>query len=740
MTLNMLRCLLAILFGELAIMAQMDVPTYHNDNARTGQYLAEALLTPSNVKAGSFGSRFSHLVDGPIYAQPLYMRRVKITGKGLHNVVFVATAHDSLYAFDADDASGSNADPLWQVSFTDPSHGITAVPYQDVDCPVIQPELGIIGTPVLDVQSGTIYLIAQTKEPGSQYFFRLHALDVTNGTERAGSPVVIQPPGFVPLAHKQRGALLLANGVIYSPWSSHCDRGSYHGWILAHDAATLSLRGVFNSSPEGNGGSFWNGGCGPAADSDGSIYTVSANGDFNASAGGSKYGDAVLKLSPAPNFAVASYFAPFNIDTLNDLDLDLGSSGTLILPDEAGTPQHPHLLFTAGKEGRMYLLDRDHLGGAQTGTDGSALASQPLTDTGLFGIGAYFNNTIYVGPQKSKLHAFSVSGAVLGSTPSASSSETVGTYGAIPSISADHGRNGIVWVLSTEEDGTLRAYDAAHLTQLYDSNQQPADAMYGYAEFSVPTIADGKVFVGTYYTLTVFGLINHDRPEIVKVTNAASFATEAVAPGSIVAIFGSALSSITVTASESPLPISLADVSVAINGAPAPLMYVSPGQINAQVPFGIASGPATLTVRSGPVVSVAAAITIQPAAPGVFAVVNADGSRNTPETPAAPNSVASVYFTGQGMVSSPQEDGAAAEGVVRATASPVDVTVGDISTEVPFLGLAPHYAGLAQMNMKIPTLPTGTYPLVINIAGAASKPTMIHIAAPKPGRSVIIIR
>jgi uncharacterized protein (TIGR03437 family) len=729
-TLFMSRCLLAVLLGELAIMAQTDVPTYHNDNARTGQYLAETLLTPSNVKAGSFGSRFTHLVDGPIYAQPLYMRRVKITSKGLHNVVFVATAHDSLYAFDADDASGSNSEPLWHVSFIDPSNGITAVPYEDVHCPVIQPELGIIGTPVLDVQSGTIYLIAQTKEPGSQYFFRLHALDVTNGTERAGSPVVIQPPGFVPLAHKQRGALLLVNGVIYSPWSSHCDWGPYHGWILAHDAATLSLRGVFNSTPDGNGASFWNGGCGPAADSDGSIYTVSANGDFDAAAGGIKYGDAVLKLSAAPDLSVASYFAPFNVDALNDADLDLGSSGTLLLPDEAGSPQHPHLLFTAGKEGRMYLLDRDRLGGAQTGADGSALASQPLTDSGLFGIAAYFNNTIYVGPQKSKLHAFSVAGATLGSTPSASSSGSVGSYGAIPSISANHGRNGIVWLLSTEEDGTLRAYDAADLKQLYDSNQQPEDAMYGYAEFSVPTIADGKVYVGTYYTLSVFGLINPDRPEISKVTNAASFTTEAVAPGSIVAIFGSTLSSVTVTASELPLPISMADVSVYINGVAAPLMYVSPAQINAQVPFGIAPGPATLTVRSGPVVSLASAITVRAAAPGVFAVVNADGSRNTPETPAPANSLASVFLTGQGMVSSPQEDGARAVGVVRATESPVAVTVGDVSTEVPFLGLAPNYAGLAQMNMKIPALPAGTYPLVISIAGAASKPTMIHIAAP----------
>lgn len=731
----MLRLLIAFVIAELAVMAQADVPTYHNDNARTGQYLAEILLTPSNVKAGSFGKRFTHRVDGAVYAQPLYMRRVKIAGKGFHDVVFVATAHNSVYAFDANDASGSNAAPLWQVSFLDPEHGVTAVPFQDVNCGVIQPELGILGTPVLDVQAGTLFLIAETKESGSQYFFRLHAVDVTNGTERTGSPVVIQPPGFVPLAHKQRGALLLVNGVIYSPWSSNCDLGAYHGWILAHDAATLSLRGVFNSTPGGNGGSFWNAGAGPSADSVGYIYAVTANGDFDAGVGGSKYGNAALKLSPAPDLSVATYFAPFNVDLLNANDLDLGSSGALLLPDEAGSAGHPHLLFTGGKEGRIYLLDRDNMGGAQTGTDANALASLPISSNPLLGMGAYFNGMVFVGPQNSTLQAFSVAGGTLSSAPSAAAPTSAGSLGATPSVSANGNKNGVVWLFSTDESGTLRAYDATDLKQLYDSNQQASDSMIGYAEFGVPTIADGKVYVGTLFALEVFGLVDSKAPAIASVTNAASFAADAISPGSLISIFGTGLSVVTAASSGPPLPISLGDVSVYVNGSAAPLLYISPGQINAQVPFGIAPGPATIKVRAGNAVSPDTAINIRATAPGVFAgatgqaaVLNMDGSRNGPGNPAAGQSVVSVYFTGQGSVSSPQEDGIAPAGLVTASGSPISATIGDTAAEIQFAGLAPTYAGVGQMNLKIPPLASGTYPLVITFAGAASKPTTISVA------------
>ena len=250
------------------------------------------------------------------------------------------------------------------VNFLDPANGVTTVTQADVGCVI--PEMGVIGTPVIDAGSGTIYLIAETKESGNAVF-RLHALDVTSGAEMPGSPVVINPPGFVPLAQKQRTSLLLTNGVIYSSWSGHCDQGTYHGWVMAHDAKTLKLLGAFNNTPGGSGASFWNGGAGPAADADGNIYVVSANGDINGLPSPGDNDEAVLKLAPT-QLSVLDKFIPFNKDALNEVDLDVGSSGALLLPDGAGSAAHPHVLFTSGKEGRLYLLDRDALGGNSPGS------------------------------------------------------------------------------------------------------------------------------------------------------------------------------------------------------------------------------------------------------------------------------------------------------------------------------------------------------------------------------------
>ncbi|HKW96885.1 MAG TPA: hypothetical protein VJN43_04085, partial [Bryobacteraceae bacterium] len=642
-------CSLAV----FAAAAQTSVTTYHNDDARTGEYLSEILLTPANVKPGLFGKRFSHPIDGPAYAQPLYLSRVKIAGQGFHNIVLVATGHDSLYAFDADDDSGSNAQPLWQVSFIDPGHGVTAVPADDVNCQVIWPELGIIGTPVIDAAAGTIYLMAETKEPGPAYVFRLHAIDVTSGAERPGSPVVIQPSGFSSFWYKQRGALLLRNGVVYSPWSANCDLGSYHGFVLAHDAKTLKLIGAFNDTPAGNGASFWNGGAGPAADAEGNIYMISANGDFDANAG--NYGDSVIKLSPAPQLSVRDFFTPFNQDFLNLNDIDLGSAGALLLPEEAGSPAHPHLLFAVGKEGRMYLLDRDAMGGAQSGSDSRALASLPVLPHSVFGAAAYFNGSIYVAPESMPLGAFRVSNASLASQASAKAPDTIGLLGATPSISADGNANGIVWTVSSDNFGTLRAYNAANLAALFDSNTKPSDNLGGFAEFAVPTIAGGKVYVGQAYNLVVYGELGSDPPAIAAVTNAASFLPDRISPGSLISLFGSGLAPVAASASAVPLPLSVADVSVTINGVTAPLLYVSPAQINAQVPFGIKPGPATVVVRAVGQSSLPVNISVAAASPGIFtdlhgaaAALNANHSRNDAQHPAAVGSYVSIFFTGQG--------------------------------------------------------------------------------------------
>lgn len=720
--------------AALSALAQTNVVTYHNDNARTGQYLNELLLSPSNVAPGQFGKRFTLPVDGAVYAQPLYLARVKVAGKALHNILFVVTAHDSIYAFDADDESTTGTQPLWKVSLIDASNNVTTVPAADVNCPVI-PELGILGTPVIDSVAGTLYLIAETKEQGNSYVFRLHALDVANGSERAGSPAVIQPAGFVPVLHKQRTALLLANGVIYSSWSGHCDLGAFHGWVLAHDATSLQPVGVFNDTPTDRGASFWSGGSGPAGDTDGSVFVVSANGDFDGNIPASRYDESVLKLSAAPQLTVADMFAPFNQETLDAGDFDLGSSGALLLPDETGSAAHPRLLFTSGKEGRLYLLDRQNLGGAQTGSDAKALASLPVLKTATFGSAAYFNGSIFLGPKDSPMVAFPVAAAELASTPSAQGSTSLGVQGATPSISANGSQNGLVWAISGNNGGTLIGYRASDLTEVFNSSLQPTDALGGYAEFAVPAIADGKVFAGTFSTVSIYGELNNTPPVIAGITNAASFATNAIAPGSLISIFGTGLAASAVSAPGLPLPLSITDVSVVVNGLEAPLLAVSPGQINAQVPSALSAGPATVVVRVSGSQSTPASITLSAAAPGIFtqahgqaAAVNANGSLNQAHNPATDGSVVSVFFTGQGPVGQAVDDGAPAPSAPLASAtSPITATIGGLPAPIQFAGLAPGWSGLAQINLKVPALSSGTYPVLITIGAVTSNPGNLSV-------------
>ena len=726
--------IIPLLLGPSILAAQPGVVTYHNDNARTGQYLNEVLLTPTSLKAGAFGKRYFLALDGAVYAQPLYLSRVKIAGKGFHNVLFVATSHDSLYAFDADDESGSP--PLWQVSFLDKASNVTTASQADVDCTVI-PELGISGTPVIDPNSGTIYLIAYTKESGNQYVYRLHAIDISNGTERPGSPVEIQPPGFVPLAHKQRTALLLLHGIVYSSWSGNCDLGTFHGWLMAHDAATLKLVNFFNASPGDSGGSFWNGGAGPASDEQGNIYVVSANGDFDGIAALARYDESVLRFTPAPGLVVADQFTPFNKLQLDTDDLDLGSSGALVLPDEAGSPAHPHVIFTSSKEGRMYLLDSQALGGVQVGTDSGALASLPVLGShATFGTAAYFNGSIYIAPENSPLMAFPVARASLGSSPSASTSTEHGNFGATPSISANGSSNAIVWAITADDGGRLLAYDASDLSGLYDSNARASDQLPGYAEFSVPTIADGKVFAATGTGVAIYAESAPEPPAISAVTNAGSYSQNALSPGSLISLFGSDLAPIAASATAIPLPLSIADTSVTINSLPAPLLFESPGQINAQIPWDIQPGAATVVVRTRGAWSPPVHITVQQAAPGLFtnesggaAAINEDGSVNSHEKPAPAGSVVSVFFTGQGPVATAVDEGAPPPaGTTDSVTSTMSATIGGAPAQIEFAGLTPLYPGVAQINLKVPALASGTYPLIVSIGGRTSNTAQLVIS------------
>ena len=404
----MLLAALLVLSLSYCVSAQVSVTTYRNNLARTGENLAETILTPANVNPVQFGKIFSRPVDGQLYAQPLYLPSVAIAGKGVHNVVFVATQHDSVYAFDADSNTGPNEPPLWQVSLANTVAGETTASVADVlNCPTIAPELGITGTPVIDPSTNTLYVVAMTKR-GDQIFHRLHALDVTSGAERPGSPVLIAAsvPGtgdralsssstsvkFDAYFYKNRAGLLLLNGVVYTGWTSHCDSRSYHGWIIAYDARSLQQVAVFNTTPNGYQGSIWMGGAAPAADAEGNIYAISGNGSFDADANGLNLGDSFVKLS-SPSLTVLDYFTPFNQLYLDRADIDLGSSGAVLLPDLAGSLTHQRLLVSAGKEGRIYLLDRDRMGRFNPDGDSQIVQSIEGAVGAAFGGPAYFNRT-----------------------------------------------------------------------------------------------------------------------------------------------------------------------------------------------------------------------------------------------------------------------------------------------------------------------------------------------------------
>lgn len=530
---------LGLVITHSLVRAQVNVLTAHNDNARTGLNTNETVLTRSNVNKYGFGKLFSQPVDGPVYPQPLSVSNLAIPNRGVHNVVFVATEHDSVYAFDADSAAGSNSAPLWHTSFINPAAGITAVPAGDAafpsgDCMTFVGEIGIVGTPVIDGVSGTMYLVARTREPaspGSQAYVqvqRLHALDIFTGNERSNSPVVItaMAPGnaadssggwvyFNPVREVQRCALLLLNGVVYIAWASYCDIAPYHGWMIGYDAQSLQQAGVFNDTPNGGEAGIWMGGAGPAAASDGTIYCTTGNGSFDATnAQPQDFGDSFLKFNSSPGLALADYFTPYNQAGLAAVDEDLGSGGALVLPDSAGTAAFPHLLTGAGKQGMIYLLDRDHLGHFNSTAD-TQILQEVMAGGTIFGLPAYFNNRLYFQLAGGPLKAFSISNAGLSTNPVSQSLDTepFSFRGATPSVSANGTTNGIVWelvVTTTFGVTALRAYNSDNLSQkLYDSLaswQAGLPDRISYIKFAVPTIANGKVYVGTDGALAVFGL------------------------------------------------------------------------------------------------------------------------------------------------------------------------------------------------------------------------------------------
>ncbi len=510
----MLTALAVAAVSTTAALGQVNVYTEHNDTFRSGQNTNETFLTPSNVNSNQFGKLFTFSLDGYAVAQPLYVSNVSIPGLGTHNVLYVATQHDSVYAFDADNLQTA---PLWWVNFTNAANGITTVPIADQGCGNVTKytEVGIMGTPVIDPASYTLYVSVKTLENGT-YVHRLHALDITTGAEKYGGPVQITGSvttlkgvlNFDSLSQVQRPGLLLVNGVVYIAFGSNgCDRGA-QGWVMAYDEASLKQLGVFCTMPNSPyGGSIWQGGVGLGSGANGNVYAMTANGLFDANTGGSDFGDTFLKLGlVGSQLAWTDYFTPYDQQTMSQNDLDLGSGGAVLLPDQSGN--YPHLILGAGKTGNIYLVNRDNMG--QYNASGNSQIVQYITGQlgAVYGAPVYWNNNVFFVPVHDAIKEFSVTNGLLSTTPVAKS-PNVQSLGN-PSVSANGTTNGILWLVRSylNTSTMLSAFNATSIRkELYNTTQAGTrDTLGTIARFVTPTIANGRVYVGTTTQLVAYGL------------------------------------------------------------------------------------------------------------------------------------------------------------------------------------------------------------------------------------------
>jgi hypothetical protein len=453
---------------------------------------------------------------------------VNMPSVGTKNVLYVATENDSVYAFDADSASGSTSTYLWKVSLL----GSGETPSDDRGCSQVTPQIGITSTPVIDLTQGphgAIYAVAMSKDSNGNYYQRIHALDITTGAELFGGPTTVQAtyPGtgdnssngnvvFDPKQYKERPGLLEISGTIYTTWSSHCDDRPYTSWVISYSASTLAQVDILNLVPNGSEGGIWMAGTAPAADSSGNIYFMVGNGDFDTTLNASGFpsqgdcGNCYVKLSSTAPMTLLDYFTPYNTVSESDGDVDFGSGGPLLLPDltdASGTVWH--LAVGSGKDANIYVVNRDNMGKFNSSTDNIYQQISGALGGGVWDKPSYFNNTVYYCANGDNLKAFPISNALLATSPSSQSTESYGYPGATPSISANGTNNGIVWAVQSASPGVLRAYDATNLTtELYNSNQA-ANGRDQFADnkYVTPVVANGKVYVGTPTSVVVFGLL-----------------------------------------------------------------------------------------------------------------------------------------------------------------------------------------------------------------------------------------
>lgn len=512
--------LILIASALVSTVRAQDVLTYHYNNARTGLNSTETALTLANVNSTAFGKLFTLTVDGLVDAEPLYLSAVSIQG-GTHNVLIVATEHDSVYAFDADTGT-----QYWHIS-TLKSGETTS---DDRGCSQVTPEIGITSTPAIRRPAGSngvIYTVAMSKDSSGNYYQRLHALDVPTGTELYKGPVTVSAkyPGtgdnssggyviFDPAQYEERAGLLLAGGELYLTWTSHCDIRPYTGWIMGYSPATLAQTTVLNVTPNGNEGSIWGAGAGPAADDAGNIFFLDANGIFDGTLNSSgfpssgDYGNAFVRLTTKGGLAVADYFEMYNGQQESDGDVDLGSGGAILLPpikDSSGTTWN--LAAGAGKDSNLYVVNRENMGKFNSSSNNIYQELSGVLPGGIWSMPAYYDGRLYYGPVGQPILAFQFKNAKLGSSPAAQTSNSYEYPGATPSISSNKGANGIVWAAENTNPAVLHAYNAATLAELYNTNQAAngRDHFGAGNKFITPLIINGKVYVGTTTGVGVFG-------------------------------------------------------------------------------------------------------------------------------------------------------------------------------------------------------------------------------------------
>jgi hypothetical protein len=508
----------------VTVVQGRDVVTYHYDMERTGLNSQEGGLTLANVNSSGFGLLHLLATDGVVDAQPLLLSNLTV-GSASRNVVFVETENDSVYAFDADSFL-----LLWKTSVL----GTGETPSDDHGCGQISPQIGITSTPVIDRTAGphgTIFVVGMTLDTAGNYHQRLHALDVTTGAELSGSPVEIQAtyPGnganssggnviFAPGQYAERTGLLLMNGTIYLGWTSHCDEDPYTGWLMAYSESTLKQTSVLNLTPNGSEGSIWMAGAGLAADSNGYIYFLDANGTFDTTLNANgfpaqnDFGNGFIKVSTAGGkLAVADYFEMYNTVAESNADEDLGSGGALVLPDVDDASGNAHQLAVgAGKDGQIYIVNRNSMGKFSPQNDSAIYQQISGGSSGVWAMPAYFNNTVYYGAVSDTLKAYPITNAKLATSPSVQSANSFEYPGTTPSVSSAGTGNAIVWAIENSSPAVLHAYNATTLQEIYNSNQAAngRDQFGNGNKFITPMIANGKVFVGTPNGVAEFGLLN----------------------------------------------------------------------------------------------------------------------------------------------------------------------------------------------------------------------------------------